>query len=102
MVMNYSVHSIMYTYYTLRAARVTVPRGIAMVITLLQLAQFVAGCYINFLAYSYKQSGLKCNVSNFNNRFCLFIYLSYFMLFAWFFFNSYFKPRSDQQVKKEN
>ena len=40
-VMNYSVHALMYSYYAVRASRVKVPKPLAMVITLLQLLQMV-------------------------------------------------------------
>ena len=39
MVMNYFVHSFMYTYYTLRAMKVHVPKPVAMLITTMQIAQ---------------------------------------------------------------
>ena len=38
-VMNYSVHSIMYSYYALKALRIRVPRFISMCITTLQILQ---------------------------------------------------------------
>ena len=37
--MNYVVHSVMYTYYALRALRIRVPRQIAMSITTMQILQ---------------------------------------------------------------
>ena len=37
--MNYAVHSVMYTYYALRALRIRVPRQIAMSITTMQILQ---------------------------------------------------------------
>ena len=36
---NYFVHAVMYSYYTLKAARIRVPKPIAMVITVLQITQ---------------------------------------------------------------
>ena len=57
MVMNYSVHAIMYSYYTLKALKYPVPKVFAMVITSLQLLQMVGGALINVLAFSYKQNG---------------------------------------------
>merc|ERR1712179_596621 len=63
MVMNYFVHSLMYSYYTLRALRVRVPRTVAMVITSLQLLQMVVGCAVNTGAFLYKRQGRDCTVS---------------------------------------
>ena len=39
MLMNYFVHSFMYTYYTLRAMKIHVPKPVAMMITTMQIAQ---------------------------------------------------------------
>jgi len=82
MVMNYSVHSIMYTYYTLRAMRIKVPKVFAIVTTSLQIIQMVFGLAITLTVLHYKQTGIGCNVGDEQNKFSLFIYLSYFMLFA--------------------
>jgi len=101
MVMNYSVHAIMYSYYTLKALKYPVPKPFAMVITTLQLLQMVGGCIINCMAYSYKQNGMKCSVSDNNLRFCFLLYFSYFILFARFFYNSYFKSNSLTLEKKK-
>ena len=38
-VMNFSVHAVMYSYYTLKAIRFRLPKSISMVITLLQILQ---------------------------------------------------------------
>ena len=72
-VMNFIVHSLMYTYYAFKALRYIslksflynyllmeryrVPRGVAMLITTLQLVQMVIGCVVNYMAFSYKQNG---------------------------------------------
>ena len=57
-VMNFMVHSIMYTYYAFRALRYRVPKIIAMVITSLQLVQMIIGCVVNYMAFNYKQNGI--------------------------------------------
>jgi len=101
MVMNYHVHAIMYTYYTLKALKYPVPKVFAMVITSLQLLQMVGGCIINYLAFSYKQNGLNCSVSDNNLRFCFLLYISYFILFARFFYNAYMTPGNNKELKKE-
>ena len=57
MVMNFCVHSLMYSYYTLKALRVKIPSSIAMAITSLQLVQMVIGSAVNVLAFLYKRNG---------------------------------------------
>lgn len=96
-VMNFVVHSLMYSYYALRAMRYRVPRGVAMVITSLQLLQMVVGCTVNFIAYKYKQSGSECRVSDTNLKLSLLMYTSYFVLFARFFYNAYFSSRGNDK-----
>ncbi|XP_018319498.1 elongation of very long chain fatty acids protein 6 [Agrilus planipennis] len=89
-VMNYCVHAVMYTYYALRAMGYHPPRQIAMVITSLQLLQMVVGCCVNFWAQQLIQEGRECHVTNLNIKISLAMYFSYFVLFARFFYKSYF------------
>lgn len=92
-VMNYIVHSLMYSYYAFKALRFRVPRGVSMVITALQLIQMVVGCMVNIWTYQIKSSaedgGKECQVSEQNLMFSLLMYASYFVLFGRFFYNSY-------------
>merc|ERR1719348_2801856 len=92
-VMNFVVHSIMYSYYALRAMRYRPPKAVAMLITSLQLLQMVVGCTVNFLAYRYKTEGRECRVSDTNLKLSLLMYISYFVLFARFFYNAYFQDK---------
>lgn len=59
--MNFTVHSLMYSYYALRAMNYKVPRYVAMLITTLQLSQMVAGCAVNLWAY---QVGHRLSLSS--------------------------------------
>ncbi|XP_043484473.1 elongation of very long chain fatty acids protein 6 [Leptopilina heterotoma] len=89
-VMNYFVHSIMYTYYALRAMRYSPPKMISMVITALQLSQMVVGCAINVWAYQYLESSqTECHITSLNVKYSLTMYFSYFVLFARFFHKAY-------------
>lgn len=101
-VMNYCVHSIMYSYYALRAMRYSPPKKISMVITALQLIQMIVGCAINIWAHQYLESGqVECHISRVNIRFSLAMYFSYFVLFARFFHKAYLgKSKSDKSSKK--
>jgi len=92
-VMNFIVHSLMYTYYAFKALRFRIPKCIAMVITSLQLLQMVVGCVVNYTAYTFKSAGMKCGVSDMNLQLSLLMYTSYFVLFARFFYNTYFNKR---------
>jgi len=95
-VMNYIVHSTMYSYYGLKALRYNVPKSIAMVITALQLTQMIIGCYVNVWAYQVKTSGETCLVSFNNLNMSLLMYASYFVLFARFFYKAYFAPKKQR------
>ena len=86
--MNYTVHSIMYSHHTLKAARVRVPQVVALVITTLQLMQFVVGL-IAVTAYLQKTSGVKCDATYGYLTIGLTVYLSYFVLFLHFFCQRY-------------
>ncbi|KAJ6644500.1 Elongation of very long chain fatty acids protein 6 [Pseudolycoriella hygida] len=90
-VMNYFVHSIMYSYYALRAMRFKPPRVISMIITSLQLTQMVVGCAINIWAHDFlKTSGRSgCQISPINIKLSIAMYFSYFVLFARFFYKTY-------------
>lgn len=90
-VMNYFVHSVMYSYYALRAMRFKPPRAISMVITSLQLTQMVVGCAINIWAHDYLATSGRssCHISPINIKLSIAMYFSYFVLFARFFYKSY-------------
>lgn len=89
----------MYGYFALRAARVQVPRFLQQLITLLQIIQMVAGCIVNMAAYYYKQKGYSCDTSNSNIVLSLMLYVSYFILFANFFYTAYLTKSSKGKAK---
>jgi len=101
-VMNFIVHSLMYSYYCLKAMRIKVPRAAAMVITSLQLLQMFIGCFVNYTAYKYKLQGMKCGVSETNLKLSLLMYSSYFVLFARFFYNTYMQAHGSKSKAKCN
>lgn len=88
--MNYLVHSLMYSYFALRALGFRVPKNIAMVITASQIIQMVLGCFITYYGYSLALRGEFCQISEGTAKLALAMYGSYFLLFAQFFYNSYF------------
>ncbi|XP_033355328.1 elongation of very long chain fatty acids protein 6-like [Bombus vosnesenskii] len=97
--MNLFVHSWMYSYYALKAMRFSLPKWIAITITMLQLLQMVIGCVIVFAAYYYMQIN-ECNVTLSNIKFSLLMYFSYFILFARFFQKAYLSNESGDKAKK--
>ncbi|CAG7836187.1 unnamed protein product [Allacma fusca] len=88
--MNYFVHALMYTYFTLKAMKVRVPRSLAMCVTVLQIAQMIVGLYINVYTYNIKSSGVPCDRPMGNIVGGLSIYGTYFLLFIHFFVKAYF------------
>ncbi|UJR26072.1 hypothetical protein I4U23_007418 [Adineta vaga] len=100
--MNYCVHTIMYGYFALRAARIHVPGSVQATITLLQLIQMIGGCTVNISAFYYKKNGHYCSTDNTNIVLSLALYASYLLLFAHFFYNSYVRKDSKKSDKKQN
>ena len=88
---NLFVHSIMYSYYMLKAAGFKVPRAVSQVITILQLAQFVLGLVGTLTAYVQKSSGVECDASYIFLNIGLAVYGSYFVLFLNFFYQRYLR-----------
>lgn len=93
MVMNYTVHSFMYTYYAVRALHFRTPRFVSIFITSIQILQMIMGIIVNLSTYVVKSQGLYCQQSYENMRYSLIMYTSYFMLFAYFFYRSYLKSK---------
>ncbi|XP_025066345.1 elongation of very long chain fatty acids protein 3 isoform X1 [Alligator sinensis] len=92
MTMNYGVHAFMYSYYTVRAAGLKVPRSLAMVITFTQILQMVMGTTVTILAYSWMQDE-NCYTSWRQIFWSAMMYLSYLVLFCQFFREAYFRGR---------
>lgn len=103
-VMNYCVHSAMYSYYALRAMGYKPPRFISMVITTMQLSQMVVGCAINIWAYDYLKEAhnAPCHISHINVNLSIAMYFSYFILFARFFYASYLAPNARKGKTHKN
>lgn len=105
-VMNYCIHAFMYTYYMLKSIKINLHKSIMIILTSLQILQMVIGVIINILAlirkynYSNKIINQDCNVSYFNISMSLLIYLSYFLLFMYFFYKTYIIPCKNKTIKK--
>lgn len=101
--MNFAVHAIMYSYYAIRATGISIPRALAMPITIAQILQMAVGAFVTFYAYWVKINGQQCQISYDRLYAGMAIYITYFMLFAHFFKETYFssKPRTERRQKEE-
>lgn len=102
MVMNYLVHSIMYSYYALRAMRFNIPKAVNILVTSLQLTQMIIGVLINIWIYQIKGRGEFCQQSYDNLRYSSIMYFSYFILFAHFFYTTYVIEKPKGEGKKQD
>uniref|UniRef100_A0A1A8CIU7 Elongation of very long chain fatty acids protein n=1 Tax=Nothobranchius kadleci TaxID=1051664 RepID=A0A1A8CIU7_NOTKA len=101
MTMNYTVHALMYTYYTARAAGVRVPRPCAMIITAAQILQMAMGLTVLGLVHHWMHD-VHCPSNVDNVVWGSLMYLSYLILFALFFYDAYLKqPSGDKRTKAE-
>jgi len=90
--MNYGVHSVMYAYFGATQYSKHVReycKPYAMYITLLQLAQMVAGIAVTARAMAVQAAGRECNVNKTNSILGLLMYFSYFVLFLKLFLDNY-------------
>eukprot|EP00118_Oscarella_pearsei_P004708 m.20586 g.20586 ORF g.20586 m.20586 type:complete len:255 (+) comp28034_c0_seq1:86-850(+) len=89
--MNLFVHSLMYSYYTLRAAKVRIPQFIQVFITILQILQMIAGCYVTVSVNSVltDNSYPNCQATKQSVYICFVMYFSYAALFVKFFAQRY-------------
>lgn len=102
-VMNYCVHSVMYSYYALVSMGKYPPRSISMLITAMQLTQMIVGCCINVWAHNYMATAPPntCHISNINIKLSMAMYFSFFVLFAQFFYKAYLAPKTGKKAKVE-
>ena len=91
--MNFAVHALMYTYYTLKALKIHVPRQCAIFITVCQLTQMLVGVVLTIVSYVLITYGYACDTTKTDLYFSMGIYGSYMVLFANFFYQSYLKPK---------
>ncbi|CAJ0928542.1 unnamed protein product, partial [Mesorhabditis belari] len=101
LVLNLIVHTIMYTYFGLRAMKIELPRPLAKFITTIQIVQFVISLWIFghviFMKYFNTRScAASWNVLSLGGV----MYLMYLYLFCEFFYKAYIKKRSPTKVTK--
>ena len=100
---NMVVHSVMYSYYALRAIRVKMPKMVSMTVTMLQLVQMVIGLNIIAIASYMKSKDEHCCLFDQAVWLALGVYASYLILFGNFFMKRYFpkKPSHDNGALKK-
>ena len=89
---NYSVHTVMYTYYAIRATGYHVPNSVSKCITLFQLSQMFVALLVNFVAYVSYLRGEDCDIDTTVFYIGMVIYGSYAFLFMKFFYTRYIRP----------
>ncbi|KAL3090374.1 hypothetical protein niasHS_006826 [Heterodera schachtii] len=105
--LNYSVHAIMYTYYTFASLGFRFPKWVSMTVTTLQTTQMLIGVFISLYVARLKLFSSRptvCQQSVENMCICFSIYTAFAFLFIRFFVNSYLlgkKPTAAKAVAKK-
>lgn len=103
-VMNFTVHAVMYSYYTLTAMRIRVPKPISMLVTTMQTAQMFVGVFVTCFLWT-QLNNPDCPITFNNVLSASLMYSTYLYLFCEFFYNAYiakkFVKKSVQTKKKE-
>jgi len=89
MVMNYGIHSVMYSYFLMRSLRVRMPSVVRIGVTSLQIVQMATGLVVAMSVYVLKEGGMECSQSYENIGATLLMYVSYLILFVQFFCSEY-------------
>lgn len=100
--MNFCVHSLMYSYYALKAMKFKVPRFVMITITSLQILQMMIGTALAFYVISLKIQGIPVHQTWRNVALVLIMYFSYFLLFSQFFYRMYFVKKTVPVPEKKS
>lgn len=98
--MNFTIHSVMYSYYVLKSSRVPMPSFVAPAVTFLQLVQFAVGLAVILTAAFNFWGGYECHATQPVIVCGLIVYGSYLVLFANFFIKRHCSKRSPSIIKK--
>ncbi|XP_002736035.1 very long chain fatty acid elongase 6-like [Saccoglossus kowalevskii] len=100
--MNYTVHAVMYLYYGCRASGMfKIPLYVNISITALQVIQMVIACVVNLYAHFYRNHGEYCSTTDAHTYISLALYMSYFVLFANFFYHTYYAGKVKGHGKRK-
>ncbi len=97
---NFFVHSVMYSYYAVKASGRHPPRFVAKAITTLQLSQMFFGIFLNYTAFKAFLDGKVCAMDWFTIGISIFFYVTYAVLFANFFYWTYLRNKSKRPAKE--
>lgn len=100
MIFNFGVHSFMYTYYALKAAKVKLPRWIPRLITTMQTLQMFIGITVITISYIWIQEP-ECLITKDLFFWAFLIYISYLILFFKFSYQTYIMPKVKAKTKGE-
>lgn len=101
-VMNFFIHSIMYSYYFLMLIKPIRPivRTVGPLITTLQITQMAGGLVVSVLAAREILTGKPCHITSANWKLGLAMYTCYFFLFAALFVKkNCSSKKSDRKTK---
>ena len=98
-IVNYFVHSVMYTYYAVKASGRNPPRIIAKMITILQLSQMFFGIFFNVTAIRAAYMGRMCQTDWFTVGISWVLYASYAILFGNFYYWTYIHKKQSVSMK---
>ncbi|XP_027707664.1 elongation of very long chain fatty acids protein 3 [Vombatus ursinus] len=90
MTMNYGIHAVMYSYYTVKALGLKPPQILPMIITTLQISQMFVGASVSILSFLWRKD-CACHNSKQFLFWTFAMYLAYFALFLNFFYWAYFR-----------
>ena len=93
---NFLIHTVMYSYYALKAMGYRLPSTLAQLITVLQILQMIVGTVLNVLSLQIKSEVFECEVPYGSAYSGLAMYITYVILFLNFFYQRYIrrKPRN--------
>ncbi|CEF65288.1 Elongation of very long chain fatty acids protein [Strongyloides ratti] len=100
--LNTFVHSIMYFYYFVKSLNIKVPKFIPIIITSLQIIQFIMSC-CGIINITYKRLFTQdfCHTSTFILSFAAVMDFSYLFLFINFFIHNYLIKYNISKVSKK-
>ncbi|XP_014671216.1 PREDICTED: putative fatty acid elongation protein 3 [Priapulus caudatus] len=91
---NFTVHTIMYTYYGLVAIRIRPPRWVSMVITSMQLLQFFVCFGASLYQYHLIKKGVPCTGTHKSLYTSFVLLVTYIVFFGNFFYQRYCREPS--------
>uniref|UniRef100_A0A0R3RH45 Elongation of very long chain fatty acids protein n=1 Tax=Elaeophora elaphi TaxID=1147741 RepID=A0A0R3RH45_9BILA len=100
-IMNFLVHSAMYTYFAISSYGIRPPKAVSMTLTMLQTIQMFVG--IGILSYIYQiktATNLPCQQSIQNLLFGALLYVTFAILFIQYFISHYFS-KSNKKIKNQ-